>query len=113
MRNTHIILIVLVIAVIVLLTWIPYGLTRGEITARVLRAERVVSGSGESTTSKYLIFTDQETLQNTDCLWAGKFRSSDLYGQIMIDSTYTFEVYGWRIPFLSMYRNILTATTVK
>jgi hypothetical protein len=36
-----------------------------------------------------------------------KFNSSDLYKDLQIDSTYSVRVVGKRIPFLSMYRNII------
>jgi hypothetical protein len=70
----------------------------------VTEKERVVSKD----TSKYLIFTDREVLRNTDSLWLLKFNSSDVYGQIKIGDVCSFQVYGWRVPFLSMYRNIIS-----
>lgn len=59
--------------------------------------------------SKYLVFTESEVFENTDAFWALKFNSSDIQGQIGVGETCTLRVYGWRIPFLSMYRNILEA----
>lgn len=64
--------------------------------------ERVTSGDS----SKYLIFTDKGTFENTDYLFKGKFNSSDIYGKIEINQKYRFDVGGMRIPFLSMYQNI-------
>lgn len=58
---------------------------------------------------QYMIFTEGEVFKNTDALLNGKFDSSDLYGKIKAGSTCTFKVNGWRIPFFSAYRNILTA----
>lgn len=84
--------------------------TSETVTFTVTGKERIVetSGSGEtlSVDSKYLVFTDVETFENTDMLFAGKFNSSDVQGKLFVDSTYTATVYGWRIPFLSMYRNL-------
>lgn len=71
--------------------------------------ERVVTGSGQDQQSKYLIFTDQETFENVDSWLALKFNSSDVYGSITEGSTCEFRVTGWRVPFLSWYRNILEA----
>lgn len=59
--------------------------------------------------SRYLIFTDSETFENTDSLWAMKFNSSDVYGRIREGERCKFTVVGFRVPFLSMYRNILEA----
>jgi len=72
--------------------------------------ERIVTGSGDKQESKYLIFTDQETFENVDSLLGWKFNSSDVYGSIIEGSTCEFVVTGWRIPILSWYRNILSAS---
>lgn len=71
--------------------------------------ERVQSGD----TSKYLIFTEGETFENTDFLFGGKFNSSDIYGKIEIGSKYRISVGGKRIPILSMYRNIHSIRELK
>ncbi len=89
-----------------------YG-TRDSVTATVKKTEAVVTGSGSSTKRIYLVFTDKETLCNKDSLMYLKFNSSDIYGEIQPGATYRFNVYGWRIPFLSMYRNIISADPCK
>ncbi len=61
--------------------------------------------------SKYLIFTENETFENTDELIRGKFNSSDLYGFLDVGKTYKCEVMWWRIPILSMYRNLISCET--
>ena len=81
------------------------------VTITVTGKERIVetSGSGENTSvsSKYLVFSDKETFENTDVLFLGKFDSSDIQGKLKVDSTYRVKVYGWRIPLFSTYRNIV------
>jgi len=58
--------------------------------------------------SKYLIWTkENEVFENVDSFLFGKFNSSDLYGQIEVGKTYKVLVAGFRIPFWSMYRNII------
>lgn len=79
-------------------------LTSEDVIITIVDKERVVDSDGDS---KYLVFTEAEVFENTDCLVLGKFNSSDLYGQLKIGETYQVQVYGWRIPFLSMYRNIV------
>lgn len=70
--------------------------------------ERItVSTSEGNTSSKYLIFTDREVFENTDSLLRLKFNSSDFYGRIKVGQTCDFTVIGWRIPFFSVYRNII------
>ncbi|MEC1690320.1 hypothetical protein P9E05_02110 [Bacillus mojavensis] len=63
--------------------------------------------------SKYLIFGEDEkgnakVFENTDALFARKFNSSDLYAEIEVGKTYEFKTIGFRVPFMSMYENIMT-----
>jgi len=95
-----------VIALIFFATVYPY-VTAEEISIKVTDKERVVKGSGDSVSSKYLIYTTGETFENTDCLARFKFNSSDIYGSINAGQTYKVVVYGWRVPFMSSYRNIV------
>ena len=83
--------------------------TTDTVTVKVTGKERIVESSGEKTTSKYLIFTEGEVFENTDTLFRMKFNSSDIYGKIKDGQTCTFTVNGWRVQFLSMYRNVLAA----
>jgi hypothetical protein len=62
-----------------------------------------------SNSDKYLIFTENEVFENTDCVVFGKFDSSDVFNSIENKTMMRLEVYGWRINFLSKYRNILSA----
>ena len=68
--------------------------------------------------SVYLIYTkthdgEVEVLCIEDTLVHGRWNSSDLYAQIQVGKTYRFTVCGSRIPFLSMYPNILEAELIK
>ena len=82
--------------------------TQDSVSFKVEKTERVVDGSGENMRSRYLIFTDEETFENTDELFLGKFNSSDLYSAIKPNKTYRARVTGVRLPFFSWYRNILS-----
>lgn len=84
-----------------------YG-TKDYVTVKIKKMERI---HGEKS-GKYLIFTENEVFQNTDSILYGKFNSSDLYGSLEAGKTYKLKVYGWRIRFLSMYRNIITVDEV-
>ena len=82
--------------------------TSTDVTVTVTDKERIAELTGEGTTkSKYLIFTDSGTFENTDTMLFWKFNSSDIYGSIKVNQTYTFTVVGWRIPFFSSYQNIV------
>jgi hypothetical protein len=78
-------------------------MTDSEVECTVSEKERIV----KSDSSKYLIFCEEEVLENTDSLWYWKWNSSDFYRDIKVEEVYTFRVYGWRVPFLSMYKNII------
>lgn len=101
---------VLLVIVLLFVKVVVYPLTTKSIVtgATIVKMERVGGDKG-----KYLVFTDEEVLQNTDCLVYWKFDSSDIYGELEVGKTYDFGVYGWRIPFFSMYKNILTVREVK
>ena len=91
---------------------IAYG-TKDTVTFTVTDKERIVeSDSDGNTTSKYLIFTDNGTFENTDTVWYFKFQSSDLYGKLKRGQTYEADVYGFRVGWLSMYKNIIDAREV-
>ena len=56
-----------------------------------------------------------EVFQDRDSLWQWKWNSSDAFAQLTAiqknNQHVTFEVTGWRIQFLSWYRNIITVET--
>lgn len=78
--------------------------TQDRVTFTVTEKERV--SDGES--SYYLVYTDGETFKNSDILALGKFDSSDVYGRIEIGEKYRATVCGWRVPWLSWHRNIVS-----
>lgn len=79
-----------------------------QVTVTVQNEARVCSNDGNGSVScQYLIYTSGGTFKDTDSLTAGKFNSSDVYGQLQIGHTYTLEVRGYRIPWMSEYPNIL------
>ena len=79
-----------------------YG-TKETMTCNVKNKERVFTKDR----SKYIIFCENEVLEDTDTLWYLKFNSSDVYNDLDIGKEYKLDVYGWRIPVLSAYRNII------
>lgn len=78
------------------------------VTATVIDKERITETYSEGRIeSFYLIFTDKGTYKLEDDLVYGNFRSSDWYGQLRQDSTYTFELIGYRIGYVSEYQTIV------
>lgn len=106
---------VIIIGVIMIIIMIIYNVMRLNhseiITIKVTGTERITETSGKgkdlTVTSKYLVFTENETFENTDEIFMGKWNSSDFQGKFAKDSTYKVKVIGWRIPITSTYRNIV------
>jgi len=73
------------------------------IEVTVTDKQRITNGSD----SKYIVFTDKETFENTDAFFHQKYDSSDVYSRLKVDCSYNMDVYGWRVPFISLYRNII------
>jgi hypothetical protein len=95
----------------------PYQLLTSRTIENVLVKEKQVSTESNKETklvvSTYLIFTDEGVFRNDDAFWHFKYNSSDLYGLLDNGKRYNLKVYGWRIPILTMYPNIVKATEIK
>lgn len=79
-----------------------------EYIVTITEKERVAN----SESSKYLIYAEDEqgelvVFENTDNLFRFKFDSSNIYGELKVGHTYKMTVVGYRVPFLSMYQNII------
>jgi|694.fasta_scaffold113487_4 hypothetical protein len=77
------------------------------IKTRVTDKESITQNSGDKINSFYVIYTEAGTFKLEDDMFYGNFNSSDWYGQIHRDSTYTFETIGYRIGILRAYPNIV------
>ena len=60
-----------------------------------------------NSSDKYLIYTDKGTFEMTDTLVHWRYDTSDEYAKIEVGKTYAIVTYGLRIPFFSMFENIL------
>ena len=114
-RNTKTFFVVIMIAVILVLS-IGYeaifSFNDTEYTITVTDKERIYEGSGDTSSSKYLVFGDDENgnalvFENTDCFIRGKWNSSNIQGQLKEGNTYKITAVGYRISFFSMYQNII------
>lgn len=76
--------------------------------ATVTGKERITKVRDGSDQSYYLVYTDKGTFKVEDSIVLFRFDSSDLYGKIKADSTYTFRTVGFRAGFLSEYPNVVT-----
>lgn len=57
-------------------------------------------------TTYFVVDTNNNTYEITDLFFLGKFNSTDIYNEIEIGNSYQIETTGFRIPFLSRYKNI-------
>ena len=104
--------LIIFIAGVIAVNVLPHY-TKDICTITVTDKQIKISGKND----KYLIFAKLDTgkaevFEDTDSMIEGKYNSSDIYGDLEKDKTYKIVVYGWRIPFWSMYRNIITAREV-
>lgn len=76
--------------------------THSDMSGKIKRLEAVGSEG------QYLIFLEEgEVLENSDSFFNGKWNSSDVYNRLEEGECYDFGVYGWRVQFLSWYKNVL------
>ena len=103
------------IALVILLilgTWIVPLFVRNSYTVEVTGKERIYKSSENASSSYYLVFAkepdgDVKVFKNSDELLLGKFDSSNIQAGMEIGGAYDVDVYGFRVPFLSWYENII------
>ena len=93
----------LLFAIIFSIGYVYQVTTVDKVHITVTDKQRVTDDSG----SRYIIFTPTESFENTDSLFHAKHNSSDIYAHFHKGCSYDVLVYGKRIPFFSMYRNII------
>lgn len=105
------------ILIALMFTNAPYQwLTQRSIDNVLVKDKQITTESASKDSkvkSTYLIFTDHGVFRNDDAGWFVKYNSSDVYGNLDVGKHYRFKVYGWRIPILSMYPNLVKAEEVK
>lgn len=77
--------------------------TKTEVVDTVVRVDRVMNKHG----SKWLVTCENEVFQNVDELIFFKFNSSDFNRKLVPGKKLNLVVCGFRVPFLSWYRNII------
>ncbi|AUR89240.1 TMhelix containing protein [Vibrio phage 1.121.O._10N.286.46.C4] len=90
-------------------TAIASHLSVDQVTFTVTEKERITT----SKESYYLIYDGTDAFKNVDDMWQLKFDSTRLYSTLTVGATFTCTKNFWRVPFLSMYENLLECTEVK
>lgn len=81
-------------------------------TKTVTETHTVTITDKEVKNGTYLIFGDTDdgqsiVFENTDTVLRLKFNSSDIHGKLKVGTKYHIKAVGYRIPWLSMYQNII------
>ena len=97
-------LIVFAIVASIFVYSIGYINSKKQVEFVVTEKERVVHGE----TSRYLVWSNNETFEITDSYLLLRFDSSEAYGRLLVGERYCGVVAGWRYQFLSWYRNIIS-----
>lgn len=95
-------LIALLVVLLVLVYPVAYLASGEDLTINVTGAERVCSGDN----CTYRVYTGDETFENKDNFFLRKFNSADYQGRLQGGGEFDVTAHGWRIPFLSRFRNI-------
>ena len=96
------------LSILLLLYPMAYRWSSTDVTIIVKDKERITTGSGQDISSKFVIYANDEVFENTDSFLFMKFNSADFQNELEIGKIYRVKVAGWRIPFLSWYRNIVS-----
>ena len=107
MSNKSRILIALIIMVFLTTYPVAYRMSIEEVEIIIKDKQSITTGSGDRLENKFLIFTKGEVFENSDSFLYFKFNSSDYQNDLEVGKTYKTKVVGWRVPFFSMYRNIV------
>jgi hypothetical protein len=128
LKITMIIMLILLV-VIALPTVTIYRSSSDTIDIIVTGKERITTGSGKYIDSKFMVYTvgepeaveidniltiqvKEEAFQVTDSWSFLKFNSTDVYMKLKRNGRYKVKVAGWRVNFLSWYRNIISIEEV-
>lgn len=94
----------LLIILICTLPFTTFFFTKEEIKVKVIKKENITSNS---TPNEFLVHTENELLINNHDFLIMKFNQYELQQKIKTDTVYTFEVIGFKLNSLGLYRNII------
>ena len=95
--------LVVIIVILFIIFTITLGYQNRQTTTCMVEDKWVKNYSSSST---YLVKCGNEVYEVSDLFFIGKFNSSDIYSNLKKNKTYKITTTGYRIPFLSWYKNI-------
>ncbi len=98
---------------ILLAVWTTPYWTHGSKIVTVTGVDHKIMKDHGKNRDIYLVFTTDETYKNVDSPAYLKFDSSDIQGKLIQTGRFKINYYGFRIPVLSMYKNITRAEKVE
>lgn len=112
------VIVIVILAFLIIGVGALFNYNDTDYTITITDKERVTKKNGDSVSSKYLIFGDDESgnslvFENTDTIFRMKFDSSNIQGQLKEGNRYKVTVVGYRVPIFSMYQNIIEVSQVK
>lgn len=123
--NMGVIGIVLIAAFIVLLVGLCICIplfTQDTVTLTVIKTDTYTTTDCDSdsdghtscsTTLHNNVYTNGEILSFNDCLVLWVWGSQTAFSHIEVGKTYTFNVYGFNVPWLNMYRSVISYKEVE
>jgi hypothetical protein len=111
MKRIFGLVLTLVILAVVVIGTAPYWTHGSKVVTVTGVTTKRMEHSGKDQ-DVYLVFTDDQTYRNSDTLYFFKFNSSDVQGKLIQGGRFRIEYYGFRVPVLSKYKNIIKAEKV-
>lgn len=109
--TSSLLILIPVLIIIALVSGAAYQLATVKTTTLTPHSrERVCTGGTESTSCKWMVFSNKGPFINSDALYHLKFDSSDIHNDLVLDQPYEVVYYGFRVPFLSVYPNIVSVS---
>lgn len=105
MKRQLLIGLMIILSLIAFFWWSICGIFTFEYTAYVNDTQTTYNKNIKD--SQALVFTDVTTFEVEDTWLFFRFDSHDFYGKIKKDCTYKIKAFGFRIPILSIYPNIV------
>lgn len=109
LKNKVILAVAALVVATVGIRYVYVASTTTTVTDTFVRDSERVCAQNDAQQCKYIAFGQNETYENTDEWLFWKYNSSDVNKNLVKGNTCQLKVHGLRIPFLSWYRNIITA----
>jgi hypothetical protein len=99
--------IAVVVVVFLVALFAGYGKTSW-VDFQLTGKESVSTSDGNGNNGhEYRLYTTHGTYKVTDSVIHWRRNSADVYGRLLVGHKYHCKVYGWRVPLVSSFKNVL------